>query len=99
MPGSASSDAGDRVARRFLATGRVQGVFFRDSTRREAERLGLAGWVRNADDGSVEGLLEGPEGAVDDGLEFLRGGPGNASVDRLDVSPAEPSGAESFEIR
>ncbi len=52
----------ERVRQRVVITGRVQGVFFRDSTRREAARRGVAGWVRNRGDGAVEAVFEGPSG-------------------------------------
>lgn len=71
---------------RVLATGRVQGVFFRDSTRREAQRLGLTGWVRNRPDGRVEAEFQGPGEAVDEAVAFCRRGPGHADVRALDVT-------------
>jgi acylphosphatase len=74
-------------------------VFFRDSTRRRAEELGVAGWVSNRDDGAVEGVAEGEEDAVTSLLEYVRSGPGRATVDDLEVSDAEPEGAEGFQIR
>jgi acylphosphatase len=77
----------------------VQGVFFRDSTRREAERRGAAGWARNTADGTVEVVLEGPEDAVEAMLEYLRAGPGHASVSRLDVFPESPERLVGFSIR
>jgi acylphosphatase len=77
----------------------VQGVFFRDSTRREAERRGLAGSARNTPDGTVEVVLEGEPDAVEAMLEFLRAGPGHASVSRLDVTDEEPEGLSGFSVR
>jgi acylphosphatase len=77
----------------------VQGVFFRDSTRREAERRGVAGSARNTPDGTVEVVLEGSADAVEAMLAFLRGGPGHASVSRLDVVEEAPEGLVSFSIR
>jgi acylphosphatase len=85
--------------RRAVAHGRVQGVFFRDSTRREAERRGVAGWASNLPDGSVEVVLEGPADAVDAMVEFLRQGPGHAAVSRLDVRAEEPEGLSGFSVR
>ena len=67
--------------RRVVAHGRVQGVFFRDSTRREAERRGVAGWARNTADGTVEAVFEGAAEAVDAMVEFVRDGPGHADGD------------------
>ena len=59
----------------LLIHGRVQGVWFRESMRSEAERLGVAGWVRNAPDGSVEAVVQGPAEAVDALIEWARNGP------------------------
>lgn len=73
---------------RVFVSGKVQGVFFRESTRREAERLGVAGWVRNLPDGRVEGLFAGPPAAVDDLVRWCRQGPPGARVDALAVEPA-----------
>jgi acylphosphatase len=87
------------VRRRAVAHGRVQGVFFRDSTRREAERRGVAGSARNTMDGNVEVVLEGAPEAVEAMLEFLRAGPGHASVSRLDVADEEPEGLSAFSVR
>ncbi len=87
------------VRRRAVAHGRVQGVFFRDSTRREAERRGVAGSARNTAGGTVEVVLEGPAEAVDAMLEFLRAGPGHASVSRLEVAEEEPAGLSGFSVR
>ena len=89
-----------RRARRLIVTGRVQGVFFRDFTRRQARELGVSGWVRNRPDGSVEAEVAGSEAALDELARRLRRGPQAARVDRLDSedlpTPAEPRG---FEIR
>lgn len=83
----------------MIAHGRVQGVFFRDSTRREAERRGVAGWARNTRDGTVEAVFEGPEEAVRALVEFVRAGPGHASVSQLDVSEEPPEGLAGFSVR
>jgi acylphosphatase len=77
----------------------VQGVFFRDTTRRQATTLGVVGWVTNRPDGAVEAVFEGEPQAVDQMVEFCRTGPGRAVVDSLDVSEEEPEGLDSFEIR
>jgi acylphosphatase len=81
--------------------GRVQGVMFRESTRRQASSLGLSGWVRNLPDGRVEAWFEGPREACERVLAFVHTGPPAASVVRVDVAwepaPAAPSG--EFEIR
>ena len=87
------------VARRFVASGRVQGVFFRDSTRREANRLGVTGWVRNRPDGTVEAHAEGPREAVEALVRWAREGPRHADVDDVSVSDAEPAGCTRFDVR
>ncbi|SLN77400.1 acylphosphatase [Roseisalinus antarcticus] len=79
-------------------TGRVQGVSYRAWTRQEARGLGLAGWVRNAEDGSVRAHVEGPEDAVDQLLSRLRTGPAFAQVREVAATPAEPQGLSGFEI-
>ena len=88
----------DRIARRIVARGRVQGVFFRNSLRGEAQRVGITGWVRNRDDGAVEAHLEGPEAAVLEIVELCRAGPGNATVDGLEVAKADREGHTVFAI-
>ncbi len=76
---------------RVIVSGRVQGVWFRESTRRRAEELGLAGWVRNLPDGRVQAVFEGEHAAVRDALDFLRtGGPGHAQVDAVEVRDEAP---------
>lgn len=71
---------------RVIVTGRVQGVFFRESTRRKALELGLSGWVRNLADGSVEWVAEGEAARVEALLHWCQaGGPLMARVDRVDV--------------
>ena len=87
------------VRRRVTAHGRVQGVFFRDSTRQEAERRRVAGSVRNTGEGTVEAVFEGDEEAVRALVEFCRSGPGSADVDRVDVDEEEPEGLRRFEVR
>ena len=87
------------VRKRVRAHGRVQGVFFRDTLRRAAQREGVAGWAINCSDGTVEAVLEGEEEAVGRLVELCRSGPGHADVDRLDVADEEPEGLAGFEIR
>ena len=86
----------DVVRRRVIASGRVQGVFFRDSTRREAERAGVAGWSRNRADGTVESVFEGPTDAVDGLVAFVRSGPGHADVEDVEVRDEAPEGLQGF---
>ena len=78
---------------RAVVTGRVQGVFFRDTSAAPAQRRGVAGWAANRPDGTVEVWLEGPPDAVDSMLRVLNDGPPRAEVDRVDVDEAEPEGS------
>jgi acylphosphatase len=91
--------ADEIVARRLTASGRVQGVFFRDGTQREASRLGVAGWVRNCPDGTLEAHAEGPAAAVAALVRWCREGPRHADVHELRVTASEPQGLTRFEIR
>lgn len=68
--------------------GRVQGVWFRESMRQEAEKLGVTGWVRNTADGAVEAMLQGDDAAVATLIEWCRKGPPLAHVTRIDQSDA-----------
>jgi acylphosphatase len=87
------------VRKRVRAHGRVQGVFFRDTVRRQAQRAGVAGWVRNCGDGTVEAVFEGEPSEVDALVEACRRGPGHSSVERLDVVEEEPEGLDAFSVR
>ena len=87
------------IRRRVLVHGRVQGVFFRDSTQREASRRGLAGWVTNRGDGAVEAVFEGSPDDVDALIEFCESGPRAADVERMETSEEEPEGLSGFEVR
>ncbi len=89
----------DLIRRRVTVEGRVQGVFFRDSTRDQAERRGVAGWVANRSDGGVEAVLEGSPERVEQVLRFLRSGPRQASVDHVEVHDEEPEGLIGFQVR
>ena len=86
------------VRRRVVAHGHVQGVFFRDATRREAARLGVAGSATNTVDGTVECVFEGPAEAVDAMLAFVRGGPGHATVSSIEVTTEAPEGLSGFSV-
>jgi acylphosphatase len=88
-----------RIRRRVVVRGRVQGVAFRAATQAQALRLGVAGWVRNRPDGSVEAALEGPPEAVEALIAFCRRGPRLAAVSELAVSEEAPEGAREFAIR
>jgi len=85
-----------RVAVRVA--GRVQGVFFRASCARRARALGLAGWVRNAQDGAVEAVFEGPPEAVDSIVAWCREGPSGARVDDVSVREEPPTGEHGFHV-
>jgi acylphosphatase len=80
-------------------TGRVQGVFFRDSCATEARRLGVAGWVSNEDDGSVRAHLEGPAEAVDELVAWCHDGPPKARVADVTVRESRPEHCSGFESR
>lgn len=88
-----------RVRRRAVVHGRVQGVFFRDSTRRQAAAHGVAGWIANRSDGAVEAVFEGPAADVERLVEFCRRGPSHAQVERVEVCDEPPQGLTGFEIR
>jgi len=88
------------VAKAFFArvSGRVQGVGFRYSAIREAQRLRLNGWVRNADNGDVETWAEGPQEALDLYLAWLQRGPSYARVDSVDKTDVAPRGYKGFAV-
>jgi acylphosphatase len=91
--------ADDPIRRRVVAHGRVQGVFFRDAMRRRASERGVAGWVRNRADGTVEAVFEGPADAVDALVRFAHEGPRGAEVEAVGVSEEDPEGLVGFEVR
>jgi acylphosphatase len=84
------------MARMLIIAGRVQGVGYREWMVVEAVRLGIAGWVRNRADGTVEALVEGEEGAVEELLRACRRGPRLARVDMIEEAPAEPPAEPGF---
>lgn len=86
------------VRRRLRVHGRVQGVFFRDSTRDRARREGVAGWARNCADGTVEVVLEGGSDAVARVAAFCERGPRGAHVERVESSDERSEGLRGFEI-
>lgn len=88
-----------RVRVRVLVRGRVQGVWFRESTRERAEALGVDGWVRNLPGGEVEAEFEGEREAVDAAIAFVRVGPELARVDDVEVEERSPEGARGFTVR
>jgi Acylphosphatases len=87
------------IRRRAIVHGRVQGVFFRDTMRRMAQSRGVAGWVTNRPDGTVEAVFEGEPGDVEPILTFSREGPRGAAVERVEVIEEEPEGLSGFAIR
>jgi acylphosphatase len=84
---------------RARVTGRVQGVFFRAEARSRADSLGVAGWIRNAPDGSVEAVFEGEPERVDSMVDWCRRGPPGAVVEDVEVVTEEPAGEQGFSVR
>lgn len=89
----------DIVRYRVIVHGLVQGVWFRESCRRQAVALGLSGWVRNRADGTVEAHFEGPEHDVARAVAWCRSGPPAADVTSVDVAVEELEGARGFGVR
>lgn len=79
--------------------GKVQGVSFRASTKRNADDIGVRGWVRNLSDGRVEAVFEGSEEDIREMLSFCKEGPELAVVDKMDIRWEEPENVDGFEIR
>src|SRR3954469_7169128 len=97
--GRTSCMSEERIRRRVRVRGDVQGVFFRETTRRKASDAGVAGWVANRSDGSVEAVFEGPADAVESMLAYAREGPTAANVESVDVTEESPEGPSGFEVR
>ena len=91
--------ARDRIRRRVVVHGRVQGVFFRGSTQDEAQRAGIDGWVRNLPEGAVEAVFEGEPAAVEQLVAYCQRGPSWAQVAHVDVIEEAPEGERGFRIR
>ena len=87
------------IARRVVVHGRVQGVFFRDETRREARRHGVCGWVRNCADGTVEAQVEGTPESVEAMVQWCREGPRHAEVRDVRVGEVDVEGMSGFTVR
>jgi acylphosphatase len=87
-----------RVRVRVRVRGRVQGIFFRAEALARAESLGVAGWIRNAEDGSVEAVFEGDEERVESMVTWCRRGPAGARVDDLEVVREGPMGETGFRV-
>jgi acylphosphatase len=86
------------IRRRIVVHGFVQGVFFRDTVRRQALSAGVAGWVRNNRDGTVEAVFEGEPSAVERMIGVCRNGPRGARIDSVDVYEEEPEGLTGFGV-
>ena len=82
----------------LLISGKVQGVFFRDNTRKKAEELGLKGYAKNLEDGTVEVVAEGNEEKINDLITFIKNGPGIARVDEVKLRHREPENFKNFKI-
>lgn len=89
----------DSIRRRVVVHGDVQGVFFRDTTRQEADARAVAGWIANRPDGAVEAVFEGDPDDVGALVELCEQGPSAATVERVEVSEEEPEGASGFQVR
>ena len=86
------------IRRRVVVRGHVQGVFFRDSVRRQAEQHGVGGWVRNCADGSVEAAFEGDPEGVESLVRYSHSGPRGAHVESVDVTEEDPRGERGFTV-
>ena len=84
---------------RVVVSGLVQGVFFREETRRRARSLGIAGWVANRPEGTVEAVFEGPREQVESMVGWCGRGPSGARVDDVQVAWEDPRGDEGFAVR
>ena len=87
------------MRRRVVVHGLVQGVFFRDTVRRHAQSRGVAGWVRNNPDGTVEAVFEGEPEAVERLVAFVHEGPTGALVERVEVVDEADEGLAGFSVR
>ena len=89
-----------KTTRHIRIYGQVQGVFFRESMRQQANQLGITGWARNRSDGTVEAVIQGNASSVDKLIEWSRRGPGRAQVDRVTIEPVD-DGVDyaSFDIK
>jgi acylphosphatase len=87
------------VRKRVVVSGRVQGVFFRESCRERAEREGVAGWVTNTPSGTVEACFEGDAAAIERLVEWCGSGPRGAHVESVSVTDEEPRGESGFSVR
>jgi acylphosphatase len=89
---------GVNIARHLRIFGRVQGVWYRESMRRQAESVGVVGWVRNMSDGSVEAWLEGDGSSIDSIIVWARRGPPYAQVSRVEIETVRTEGHHQFSV-
>jgi len=89
----------ERIRAHVFVSGRVQGVFYRATTREQARERGVDGWVRNLDDGRVEAVFEGPADAVEAMVEWCHEGSSRARVDDVEAEYGDPGGLDGFEVR
>ena len=89
----------DRTRAHVFVSGKVQGVYYRATTRDTAREKGVDGWVRNLEDGRVEAVFEGPEEAVESMVEWCHTGSPAADVEDVAVEYEEPQAEDGFEIR
>ena len=89
----------DRTRAHVFVSGKVQGVYFRATTRDTAREHGVDGWVKNRDDGRVEAVFEGPEDAVEQMVDFCHDGSAAARVDDVEVTYESPQGEDGFRVR
>ena len=88
----------DTIRRHLKVSGRVQGVFYRETLRRMATEAGVTGWAKNTRDG-LEAVLEGPQEAVDNLVQWCRKGPPHAVVIHVQIDEEEPAGEQGFRVR
>ena len=94
-----TGSAGETIRRRVVLHGRVQGVFFRDTVRREASSQGVSGWVRNTPEGTVEAVFEGEREAVERMVAVADEGPPHAQVERVETFDEQLEGLDGFKTR
>ncbi|MFH8789230.1 acylphosphatase [Streptomyces roseoverticillatus] len=87
------------IRKHVVVSGRVQGVFYRDTCREEARRHGVAGWVRNMPDGTVEAVFEGPAEEVERMVAWVHQGPSRAEVRGVEAEEETPQGLTGFQVR
>jgi acylphosphatase len=89
----------DRTRAHVYVSGKVQGVYYRATTREQARDRGVDGWVRNLDDGRVEAVFEGDEASVESMVEWCHTGSPRAEVEGVEVEYEPPEGESGFEVR